>query len=276
MPRLVTTQIPVTNSNKPSFDDSSTIETMNRCNSCFSEDFLLKSNQAVCNIQSIEKKTDQSFFPHNLMEMLSSPFFEDCLSWKSDGKAFSIIDTAKFVAKDKVFNSLKTERRHKSFVRKLNRWGFRMDLSKGPNCGFYSHPLFRRDEPWLCKKMRCESRKILSNFQAKMHAEAFLKTTLRGKFYYEKQAEPKIDMITSNIEFAPQKISYLEHEEARQNYFEALRILRNLPSGKRLQYHPIEFKPFPSLLVNTHNAIVNNALRALATENCKKWTPRCF
>lgn len=103
-----------------------------------------------------DKKLRKNFFPRKLMDMLSSPGFADCVTWKCDGTAFFISDPEKFAKKMSDTNPEKSVTRKESFTRKLNRWGFKMELTKGPNCGNYSHPLFCKDKPWLCETMVCE------------------------------------------------------------------------------------------------------------------------
>ena len=96
-------------------------------------------------------KIRKNFFPYRLMSILSCPSFKDCATWDKEGKSFAITDIKKFSSKSNLSSStLKKE----SFARKLNRWGFRMNRAKG--CGYYSHPSFCRDKPWLCESMRCQ------------------------------------------------------------------------------------------------------------------------
>ena len=124
-----------------------------------------------------EKRVRKNFFPYKLIEMLSSPFFSDCIGWVCEGKAFLIFDPDKFSEKYASFYRRKTISRKESFARKLNRWGFKMELTKGPHCSSYSHPFFIRNEPWLCEKMSCNKKRSLSNinegydFDPKAHFE---------------------------------------------------------------------------------------------------------
>ena len=103
-----------------------------------------------------ERKVRKNFFPYKLMEILSSPFFADCIHWKCGGRAFLISDTETFLQKYASVNPLKEVLRKKSFTRKLNRWGFKKDFTKGPNYGVYSHKYFIRDNPQLCELMECK------------------------------------------------------------------------------------------------------------------------
>ena len=110
-------------------------------------------------IRDCDKKVRKNFFPYKLMEILSSPFFSDCVTWTRGGKSFFISDPDKFPEKYAAFYKKKNSPRKESFIRKLNRWGFKMELSRGPYCGSYSHPLFRQDEPWLCTNMACNKKR---------------------------------------------------------------------------------------------------------------------
>lgn len=103
-----------------------------------------------------ETKIRKNFFPHKLMQILSSADYEDCISWREDGKAFYFVDREKFIKKISSDNPKNKEYKNKSFTRKLNRWGFRMHGKKGPDHGMYSHILFQRDKPWLCTMMVAE------------------------------------------------------------------------------------------------------------------------
>lgn len=85
------------------------------------------------------------------MYTLSSPAFTDCITWTHDGKAFFFLNYDKFAQK---YNNICRGRtgtiRYATFRRRLNRWGFRMNLQQGPTRGAFSHELFRRDDPELC------------------------------------------------------------------------------------------------------------------------------
>lgn len=115
----------------------------------------LYHDEHTLTIKSIDGKVRKNFFPHRMMHVLSSPSFADCVTWREDGNAFVFLDKDKFVEKLAMIPA-ESPGKKKSFTRKLNRWGFKMDLRKGPNHGMYSHPLFQRDKPWLCEMMICE------------------------------------------------------------------------------------------------------------------------
>ena len=112
------------------------------------------------------KKMLKNFFPHQLMEILSLPFFSDCAVWAYNEKSFFITDPEEFARKYDVFCKRKTASRKESFARKLNRWGFKMELNKGPLCGAYSHPLFNKNKPWLCEQMTCNKKRRLQHLHS--------------------------------------------------------------------------------------------------------------
>merc|ERR1712071_751486 len=103
-------------------------------------------------------KLRKNFFPAQMMQILSSSEFEDCISWNIDGTGFYFTHQDKFSEKISEFSPRKITHGKKSFIRKLNRWGFKMSLKKGPTYGVYCHRLFQRDKPWLCEMMACEKR----------------------------------------------------------------------------------------------------------------------
>lgn len=90
-----------------------------------------------------------------MMQYLFSPDFQECIAWRYDGKAFNFLDWNKFLDKIATGSTESYQTMKKSFIRKLNRWGFRMDVRKGLNYGMYSHKYFQRDKYWLCEKMVC-------------------------------------------------------------------------------------------------------------------------
>ena len=106
------------------------------------------------NSMNLEKRVRKNFFPKRLMEMLSSPFFSDCAAWTSEETAFFIMDPEKLMEKHSSFYKCKHSQIKKSLTRKLNRWGFKMDLARGPKCGSYSHPLFRKDKPLFERRIK--------------------------------------------------------------------------------------------------------------------------
>ena len=117
---------------------------------------FFKMNTANNYTYTAPKSLPKNFFPYELMGMLSSEYFADCLSWREDGEAFCFLHIDKFITKLQANNPRRHKYKKRSFIRKLNRWGFTMDRSMGPNYGMYANALFKRDAPWLCEKMACE------------------------------------------------------------------------------------------------------------------------
>ena len=91
-------------------------------------------------------------FPEKLMELLNNEDYRESMSWLPNGNAFALqptIFTKEILPKH--FEGTKFE----SFTRKLNRWGFKRIAGEDtPEETFaYSHHLFKRDFPELCRGM---------------------------------------------------------------------------------------------------------------------------
>ena len=99
---------------------------------------------------------NSNHFPWLLHEILVTPEYQPIVHWLADGLSFIIADKKRLESEilPKYFRrALST-----SFVRKLNRWGFRRIKSrnKGEDSSF-AHEKFVRDSPLLCLKMKCRS-----------------------------------------------------------------------------------------------------------------------
>ncbi|KAL7533838.1 hypothetical protein ACHAXR_005474 [Thalassiosira sp. AJA248-18] len=95
-------------------------------------------------------------FPEVLLDIVSNPDYAPMVSWLPNGKSFAIHDPCRFSAEilPKYFRRVI----FRSFVRKLNRWGFRS--VKRSVSGFestFEHKCFCREQPELCAKMYCKS-----------------------------------------------------------------------------------------------------------------------
>ena len=112
--------------------------------------------------KSMSPKAHHSFhkrvktFPEVLMDILSNPENEHIVGWLQHGKSFAIHNPTLFSSQvlPKYFRRVI----FRSFIRKLNRWGFRS--TKRSVSGFastFEHKYFRRDEPELCAKIYCKS-----------------------------------------------------------------------------------------------------------------------
>lgn len=96
--------------------------------------------------------TSINFFPQKLMAILSDPANLSAIAWLPHGKAFVISNRKKFGndVLPKYFRGSKPA----SFIRKLNRWGFKR-CTKGPDIGAYYHEFFQRDNENMCVQMYC-------------------------------------------------------------------------------------------------------------------------
>ena len=94
-------------------------------------------------------------FVQVLMDILSNTYLSSIICWLPDGQSFLIADQKNF--EKIVLPSYFRTSLFNSFVRKLNRWGFRRIKRTGYASSF-SHDLFVRDKPWLCISMRCQSK----------------------------------------------------------------------------------------------------------------------
>mmetsp|Transcript_32775 Transcript_32775/g.68920 ORF Transcript_32775/g.68920 Transcript_32775/m.68920 type:complete len:294 (+) Transcript_32775:70-951(+) len=95
-------------------------------------------------------------FPEILMEIISNPDYVHIVGWLPHGKSFAIHDPSQFssVILPKYFRRVI----FRSFIRKLNRWGFRS--VKRSVSGFdhtFEHKYFCRDDPTLIAKLFCKS-----------------------------------------------------------------------------------------------------------------------
>jgi len=85
------------------------------------------------------------------MEILSIQEYEDIISWLPNGKSFLINDKKKL---NDVLSCHFQGIKYDSFIRKLNRWGFRITKIRSSTSAC-AHELFVRDNPSLCSEMRC-------------------------------------------------------------------------------------------------------------------------
>jgi len=133
-------------------------------------------NTEACTSTGNEKKMRKNFFPFMLWDILSINHYYDVVSWTRDGKAFVIKDVRRFSGEILTHHFYKTGSIN-SFIRKLNRWGFKM-AATGKNTGAYMHALFVRDEPWICIGMKCKANNV-----KKIAPIATGKVTLFGKAF---------------------------------------------------------------------------------------------
>lgn len=77
-------------------------------------------------------------FPEKLMEVLDQPASQDIMHWMPDGEAFCILSSSR--CRDEILPKFFKQTKFPSFVRKLNRWGFKQ-ISKGTRDLIYRHPV---------------------------------------------------------------------------------------------------------------------------------------
>lgn len=96
-------------------------------------------------------------FPRILHEILSTPECQTIIHWLPNGLSFIIADKQRF--SDEILPTYFNRGILRSFIRKLNRWGFRRVKSrcKGEESSF-AHNSFVRDKPGLCSEMKCKSK----------------------------------------------------------------------------------------------------------------------
>eukprot|EP00984_Skeletonema_dohrnii_P015493 scaffold6714_cov75-Skeletonema_dohrnii-CCMP3373.AAC.7 len=109
------------------------------------------------NLATAALESQDKSFPQILHEILVIPECQSIFHWLPDGLSFIMADKERFssVILPKYFR----EALLNSFIRKLNRWGFRRVKSrrKGEESSF-AHSSFVRDKPWLCLRMKCKSK----------------------------------------------------------------------------------------------------------------------
>ena len=105
-------------------------------------------------------------FPGRLHKLLqeseSDPDLACLISWNEDGTSFHVHDKKTF--EREIQPKYFAQSKYASFRRQLNLWSFQRISGSGVHCkrfgsstksleGFYTYPLFKRDEPQLCEKM---------------------------------------------------------------------------------------------------------------------------
>ena len=119
-------------------------------------------------------ETNKETFPMRLHAILADTSISDVVSWLPHGKAFVVLNPdvfttqilPRYIATENSNGTAASKTsatpKYPSFTRKLNRWGFKQ-VSRGGDAGAFSHDLFQRDYPELCRSMVCQkSRKAKS------------------------------------------------------------------------------------------------------------------
>mmetsp|Transcript_9958 Transcript_9958/g.14826 ORF Transcript_9958/g.14826 Transcript_9958/m.14826 type:complete len:685 (-) Transcript_9958:112-2166(-) len=90
-------------------------------------------------------------FPEKLHQILANPHFSRYIHWAPHGKAWRILDRR--ALEIEVLPLFFKHAKSKSFMKQVNLWNFDRIKKAGPDYGFYTHELFRRDQPELCRGM---------------------------------------------------------------------------------------------------------------------------
>ena len=124
-------------------------------------------------------------FPDILHEVLSCTDEEvsDTIGWMPHGKSFTIKNPQNF--EGKVMPRFFGRGKYSSFIRKLNRWGFRQVVAKSsPDSGAFQHELFLRDQPDLARDMSCKktgSVRGINHAKRRQNALESLEASLGGR-----------------------------------------------------------------------------------------------
>jgi len=112
-------------------------------------------------------ETNSRSFVQVLMDLLNTADYHhgSVIFWVPDGKSFLIADQNRF--EKEILPTYFRGTLFNSFVRKLNRWGFRR-LKRTGHISSFAHDLFRRDKPWLCSRMKCQSKPNFKKVPAKV------------------------------------------------------------------------------------------------------------
>ena len=141
----------------PSLPQASVEDDHNAMASAMNNNSAAPTNTAtVNNVTSAAANANLSkhFFPNILHEVLSCTDEEvtDAIAWLPHGQAFSIKNPQNL--ENKVLPRFFGNGKCSSFIRKLNRWGFRVVVAKSdPDSGAFRHELFLRDQPGLARDM---------------------------------------------------------------------------------------------------------------------------
>ena len=129
---------------------------------------ITASSSDADDLSSIVRRSQTSkSFAQILMDILNTHDNDpSIICWLPDGLSFLIADHKRFEKellpkhfRGSLFNS---------FVRKLNRWGFRR-LKRSGQASSFAHDLFIRDKPWLCARMKCHSKPNFRKVTAKVN-----------------------------------------------------------------------------------------------------------
>uniref|UniRef100_A0A7R9W3F2 HSF-type DNA-binding domain-containing protein n=1 Tax=Pseudictyota dubia TaxID=2749911 RepID=A0A7R9W3F2_9STRA len=129
--------------------------------------------------KELMKNSHSKKFPQKLMDIISDPSNTDVISWLPHGRSFYVISSERLSRDVLPAHFFRggvrphgsgggMPRQFSSFVRRLYRWGFKL-ISRGPDADSFYHPLFRRDDPKLCRKISSCARKEVRDGCPEMH-----------------------------------------------------------------------------------------------------------
>lgn len=210
-------------------------------------------------------KVRKNFFPYQLMQMLASPSYADCVVWSRDGKAFIFLDRDKFITKWTRSSDKQKAFKKNSLTRRLNRWGFKQNTNQGHNYGMYSHALFQRDKPWLCFGMTCESTNPCKQVESSPQVKVPEARNKKSKYSHDEHTtheqdetppDPsiKITRTTTMVDISESR-SLSEPGMCREIYLDNIRVIdRELMINRLLIEEKIQSLARKGML---HNGILN-------------------
>mmetsp|Transcript_18745 Transcript_18745/g.24834 ORF Transcript_18745/g.24834 Transcript_18745/m.24834 type:complete len:394 (+) Transcript_18745:131-1312(+) len=186
----------------------------------------------------VKKNATKILFPTTLMTVLTDPSNADIIVFLPDNTAFTILQPEVF-ASSLMPKHFKIEK-FTSFVRKLQRWGFERVKSR---CGYdrnvFKHPLFRRGEWALCRKMKC-----LKEFPSRASIVSCSRTSSPTSSKHEDTQASAPNQIPSSIHIDEDKQKgdrLLIDDEELQNHLALSVILRDqVLSGQKSTHLPQE------------------------------------
>jgi len=186
-----------------------------------------------------DQKLKNMCFPEILMEVLSDDLNSDSISWLPHGLAFKMTNS-KNISKRIIPKYFKTIK-YSSFIRMINRWGF-VRNTMGVNKGAYTHKLFQRENPKLCKQM-----------------------TLKKAVKPTRKVSPTVKMVvTEEKDHKAQEIDVYRFLRLKANQLNGVQPAMKLVN--EAQFHQNGSPSDDSVSVLTAS-IVNNAKRALLQSN---------
>lgn len=125
------------------------------------------SSEGGSSLPPVVEPNSTKSFVQILMDILNvtDPDQNSIICWVPDGESFLIADQERF--EGEILPTYFRGSLFNSFVRKLNRWGFRR-LKRTGKASSFAHDFFIRDKPWLCENMRCQSKPNFKKVTLKM------------------------------------------------------------------------------------------------------------